>query len=757
MNPMNLASSLAPLSATAVETESPLEIEPLLPPLELWGGVECTYNRVGERFFNQLEWNGHQNRVADLDLFAELGMTAVRYPVIWEKLAPHSLENIDWSWPDERLHRLRDLNIAPIADLVHHGSGPRYAEIQTSDFAPGLANFAGQIARRYPWIENYTPVNEPLTTARFCGLYGHWFPHGQSNDLFVRILLNECRAIALSMATIREVNSDAKLVQTDDLGRIFSTPQLAYQADFENLRRWLSFDLLCGRIDPGHEMWNYLVESGASMHELDWFCAHPCPPDVIGINHYPTSDRYLDENLARYPESAHGANARERYADVEAVRVFPQPLGGFRARLTEAWERYGLPLAITEAHLGCTREEQVRWTNQAWCDARELREEGVPVRAVTAWSLLGAWNWNSLVTRDAGFYEPGVFDTRGGHARPTAIAHLLRDLVNEGESSHPVLAQPGWWQRPERVYYPPIETPLKPDFSLHGAGNAPKTAPAPVQNQAARPILIVGASGTLGSEFRRACEGRGLSFFALSRDDIDLFDPKSIENVLAQTDAWAVINATGYGPAQCDAEACFTVHSVGAAHLARACAEKGVSLVCFSSAAVFDGHSEAPYLETDLAQAPGVFGASKRVMEERVSREHPGALIARCGAFFGPHDDGNFVTTTLRALSRGETVEAASDAVVSLTYVPDLAHTTLDLLIDGASGVWHLCNAGALSWADLARAAASRYGLSTDKIRDVPHATEKSKPRCHALSSCHGQILPSLENALERYKWDARI
>jgi dTDP-4-dehydrorhamnose reductase len=86
-----------------------------------------------------------------------------------------------------------------------------------------LAAFARAVAERYPWVEDYTPVNEPLTTARFCGLYGHWYPHARDVRLFARALLNQCRAVALAMRAIRLVNPRARLVQTEDLGRVHST------------------------------------------------------------------------------------------------------------------------------------------------------------------------------------------------------------------------------------------------------------------------------------------------------------------------------------------------------------------------------------------------------------------------------------------------------------------------------------------------------------------------------------------------------
>jgi dTDP-4-dehydrorhamnose reductase len=159
-----------------------------LPPLELWGGVECTFNRVGDTYFDQLERNGHFKRCDDLDLFAELGIRAIRYPVSWERIAPTRLADAEWSWADERLGHLRALGIHPIVGLVHHGSGPRHTSLIEPSFADGLASFARAVAERYPWIESYTPVNEPLTTARFSGLYGHWYP----TDVITPLLYARC-------------------------------------------------------------------------------------------------------------------------------------------------------------------------------------------------------------------------------------------------------------------------------------------------------------------------------------------------------------------------------------------------------------------------------------------------------------------------------------------------------------------------------------------------------------------------------------
>lgn len=195
-------------------------------PIELWGGLECTVNRVRDDYFSQMERNGHATRSDDLERFASLGIRAIRYPVLWERTAPDGIATADWSWPDERLPGLQKLGVTPIVGLVHHGSGQRHTSLVDPGFAEQLAEFAGAVARRYPWVEYYTPVNEPLTTARFSGLYGVWYPHGRDERTFIQALLNQCRAVVLSMRAIREVNPAAKLVQTDDLGKSYGTPEM---------------------------------------------------------------------------------------------------------------------------------------------------------------------------------------------------------------------------------------------------------------------------------------------------------------------------------------------------------------------------------------------------------------------------------------------------------------------------------------------------------------------------------------------------
>lgn len=497
------------------------------PPLELWGGPECSIVRLPRGVDDQLARTGHDARLDDLDRIAELGIKTLRYPVLWER---HAGEEIDWRWADERLHRLRALGIRPIVGFLHHGCGPLPDGFLDPNFVAGLARFARAFAERFPWVDAYTPVNEPLTTARFSGLYGVWHPFAADPRVFARCLLNQYHGIRAAMRAVREINPHAQLIQTEDLGKTHSTDRLAYQADWENERRWITFDLLAGRLTPGMTMHAHLTWAGISELELNTFITDPCPPDVLGMNHYVTSERMLDERVASYPPGFEGGNGRDHYVDVPAVRVRAEGAAGPVALMRELWERYGCPLAITEVQLACTREEQMRWLMEIWNGARALRAEGIDVRGITAWALFGAVDWDSLLLHAAGHYENGAFDVSSGQPVPTALAHVLRRLARDGEFHHPAAEGAGWWRRPVRFVFRPASA----------ARTGPGTATS-VRGAHSSALLIVVEPGATRDAYARLCDLRGLAAEFIPPDQFCRAGPNAMAAFLNAHEPWGII------------------------------------------------------------------------------------------------------------------------------------------------------------------------------------------------------------------------
>ncbi|HEV8079583.1 MAG TPA: family 1 glycosylhydrolase, partial [Chitinophagaceae bacterium] len=637
--------------------------------LELWGGIECTINRIKDVYLDQLEYANHYNRDNDISLIAGLDIKTLRYPILWEKHQPNKNTEIDWSWTEKQLSKLKTYGIRPIAGLLHHGSGPVFTNLLDERFGEEFAKYAEKVATKFPWIEYYTPVNEPLTTARFSGLYGFWYPHAKNDISFAKMFLNQMKSVVLAMQAIRKINPAAKLVQTEDLGKTYSSPSLQYQANFENERRWLTYDLLCGKVKLGHKMWDYFLRLGISVTILNFFLENICPPDIMGFNHYITSERFLDEEYKKYPSYTHGSNELHKYADIEAVRVPHQQPCGLAVLLKEAWERFNLPMAITEVQLNCGREDQARWLKEVWDICFTLNNEGINIKAVTAWALLGSYGWNKLLTSKKMDYEPGAFDVGSGFPRATALASVIKSLALEHTYSHPLLNYKGWWHMNSRFLY---ENSFKSKLQLP-------------YDDISQPLLIIGKRGSLGRAFGKICGYRSINYKLLSRKDVDISNEGQIEDVIKKYNPWAIINAAGFvrvDDAETEIEKCFNDNSRASYLLACACKKYEISFLTFSSDLVFDGTKQDPYLEGDVINPLNIYGRSKAWAETEVLNVNPNSLVIRTSSFFGPWDEHNFVSKVINTLSANKIFVAADDIFISPTYVPDLINVSLDLLID---------------------------------------------------------------------------
>jgi dTDP-4-dehydrorhamnose reductase len=249
---------------------------------------------------------------------------------------------------------------------------------------------------------------------------------------------------------------------------------------------------------------------------------------------------------------------------------------------------------------------------------------------------------------------------------------------------------------------------------------------------------------------------------SLTRQDLDILDVDAVRAAVAAYRPWAVVNAAGYvrvDDAERDSALCRKVNAVAPAILAVVCRKAGIGLLTFSSDLVFDGGRERPYVEDDPVAPLNMYGRSKAEAERRVLALNPAALVVRTSAFFGPWDRANFVTCALSELQQGRPFRASTDLTVSPTYVPDLVDASLDLLIDGAHGVWHLANAGSVTWFEFARLAASAAGM--DPAAVGPCCSDAlglpaPRPKYSVLGSERGLLMPALEDSLERYVRERR-
>jgi dTDP-4-dehydrorhamnose reductase len=411
--------------------------------LELWASPEPTVARIDASCVrDQIAETGLDVRPdGDAERIAALGATASRVPVLWERVAPDEPQACDVREPAARLVALRARGVDPIVTLLHHGSGPRSTDLLDPAFPALFAAYAGTIARAFPWVRRWTPINEPLTTARFSTLYGVWYPNVRDDRAFGRALVHETLAQQAAMRAIRAVIPDAEFVPTDDLQRFTAADAgVADYVAFLRERVVLALELVAGRVDARHPLAAFLRERcGVTDAERDAMLRGATVPDLVAFNHYPHSERYVFTTAA-------GA-----IGDVPAVYVAGEPAPRVAPLLRAAAERLRLPLALGEIHVHAPAAERVRWLAQHLADVHELRTAGVDVRAAGAWAAFGMVDWHSLLRRRDRIVEDGIYTFAGpnGTPEPTAVAGALRTAAAGGAIDDGGIR--GWWERPERL------------------------------------------------------------------------------------------------------------------------------------------------------------------------------------------------------------------------------------------------------------------------------------------------------------------
>ncbi len=387
---------------------------------------------------------GWSNRLGDVDLIADLGVAACRFPVLWEHVAPIAPAVRDFGPAMLRLERLRGRGVEPIVTLLHHGSGPRYTHLLDPAFPELFAQYAAHAARVLPGVRRWTPINEPLTTARFSTLYGVWYPNLRDDRAFGRALLHQTMATLLAMERIRAVSADAQLVVSEDLqgftaGDSAAAPYVAFLRE----RAFLSIELLAGHVVPGHALYGFLRERcGVTAAELRTVVTHALQPGLVAFNHYPHSERYVY------------ASADGTLGDLPAVYVDERFEPRCGPLLRAAAQRLAVPLALGEVHIDAPADERVRWLTQHVGDVDALRAGGVDVRALGVWAAFGMLDWHSLLRGRDAAVEDGIYTFAGpdGQPQPTALTAAVIALAR---GQRPLdTGVRGWWERPERLRTP---------------------------------------------------------------------------------------------------------------------------------------------------------------------------------------------------------------------------------------------------------------------------------------------------------------
>jgi len=369
------------------------------------GGFESTYQPHLD--VDVAETTGHIARWrADVDLLRSCGVNRLRYPIRWHRIEVEP-RRFDWAATDEVLGYLRDTGMRPIVDLLHHTSYPRWLKRGFADrrFGDAYLRYVEAFARRYPWTEEYTLMNEPFTTFLLGGEIGVWPPHLKGLKGLLTLAANVFPAVAKASRRYLDLLPGARHVYVDTCERHGAATDVARpHAAYANDRRFFFLDLFLGRPEAHDQSRPFVaaaVEAGAG-RLLD---IEPGHVDVLGLDYY-AHNQWLWRDGA-----GHG------------LRPSPQP-GTLSSLIGEYWDRYQLPCALAETNIRGFASDRASWLKYTLEHCELARDAGVPLEGYCWFPFVDSCDWDSLLTRSAGRVDPvGVFWLdRGLERRPSSMA-----------------------------------------------------------------------------------------------------------------------------------------------------------------------------------------------------------------------------------------------------------------------------------------------------------------------------------------------
>ncbi|HEX8143839.1 MAG TPA: family 1 glycosylhydrolase [Pyrinomonadaceae bacterium] len=346
-------------------------------------GIENSYPTIAladgtKKRVDQMEKAQHYDRWRDdFKLVKQLGIEYLRYGPPYYRVHLGT-DHYDWAFADETFKALQDAGIKPIADLCHFGVPDWMGDFQNPEFPAKFADYARAFAKRFPWVEFYTPVNQILSTAINSALDGLWNECLSHDQGFATALKHLCQASVMSMLAILEVQPKAIFIPSET-ARYFHPydPSCETEAGFLNDRRFLSLDLIYGQ-PLNTVMYDYLLSNGWTRDEYLWFMGHRLKEHgVLGLDYYYTNEQLI-------------------HPDGNSTFIL-QPLG-YYVLAKQFYARYRLPVMNTETNMDI--DLGVDWLRKVWASMLHLKSDGIPTVGFTWHSLIDQVDWDVRLAED---------------------------------------------------------------------------------------------------------------------------------------------------------------------------------------------------------------------------------------------------------------------------------------------------------------------------------------------------------------------
>lgn len=275
-------------------------------------------------------------------------------------------------------------------------------------------------------------------------------------------------------------------------------------------------------------------------------------------------------------------------------------------------------------------------------------------------------------------------------------------------------------------------------------------------------ILITGANGQLGNEFRQIYTiSNEHEYVFTDVAELDICNAQAVDDFLLENKVDFIFNCAAYtavDKAEDDIETCFKINRDAVVVLGRAAVKHNVKLIHISTDYVFDGNSYIPYTEDMPVNPTSVYGKSKQEGEKCLMEVCPDAVIIRTSWLYSTFGN-NFVKTMIKLGKERESLNVIFDQIGTPTYAIDLAIAMIT--VAGSKvfvpGIYHFSNEGVTSWYDFTIAIHQLTGIDCEvnPIESKEYPVRTPRPHYSVLNkakikSTYSMSIPHWMDGLQR-------
>jgi dTDP-4-dehydrorhamnose reductase len=233
-------------------------------------------------------------------------------------------------------------------------------------------------------------------------------------------------------------------------------------------------------------------------------------------------------------------------------------------------------------------------------------------------------------------------------------------------------------------------------------------------------ILITGASGQLGSEFRYLSGSMkdnqpvsktpdDFNFIFVTRKELDIENTLHVADFCQQNKINVIVNCAAYtavDKAEQETEQANAINHLAVKNIAKIAKEQNIKLIHISTDYVFDGTGHKPYKEDDIANPQSVYGKTKLDGELVMQAINPANSIIIRTSWVYSEFGNNFIKTMIRLGQERNELNVVCDQIGTPTNARDLAKAIsriIPKLNTTEVKIYHYSNYGVCSWYDFAK------------------------------------------------------